>query len=290
MTTPFDAKGGAIDTRAFRRNLARWSEARIAGFVIAGSTGEAALLDEDERSLLLELARDAAPSGMAVVAGAGGESTRGTVRRCRDAAERGAEAVLVRPPAYYRDAMTDEALRAHFLAVADASPVPVILYHIPRYVPVDIGPQLAGELSRHQNIVAVKDSSGDLRNLGALCEACAGRAEVLVGSGAVLYPGLELGASGGILAVALLAPEACAELLAAWERGESAVAGGLQERIGPLHKRVVGAHGVPGIKHALDRLGLYGGPPRAPLLPLGEARRSGVESALRRAGPAVAIA
>lgn len=257
--------------------------------MVAGSTGEAPLLDDDERVLLLELARSAVP-GATVIAGAGAESTRAVIRRCREAAERGAAAALVRPPAYYRDAMTEEALRAHFLAVADASPVPLILYHIPRYVPVEIPPPLAAALSRHENIAGIKDSSGDVRSLGALCEALSGRAAVLAGSGTLLYPGLELGTAGGILAVALLAPQACRELIEAWERGEVAEAGRLQERIGPLHRSVVGGLGVPGVKAALDQLGLAGGPPRPPLLPLDAAGRRRVEGALVAAGLASAPA
>ena len=154
---------------------------------MAGSTGEAPLLDEIEILRLVEWAREVTPGGVPVVAGTGLESTRGTVRLCREVARKGADAVLVRPPSYYADAMTAAALEAHYRAVADGSPVPVVLYHIPRYVPVDLEPDLVASLVRHENVAGIKDSSGDIRNLGELAEACAGEASVLVGSGTLLY-------------------------------------------------------------------------------------------------------
>ncbi len=250
---------------------------------MAGSTGEAPLLTSDELGALTEAARTVI-GGRALIVGTGAESTAEVVRLSRLAAERGADYVLVRAPSYYQPAMTPEVLRVHFLAIADASPVPVLLYHIPRFVPVGLEPELVGRLVQHENIVGIKDSSGDLKNLGALVEACGSRASVLVGSGAHLYPALETGAAGGILGVALLATRSACELHDAWVRGDSAGAGRLQERIGPLHKAVVAGLGVAGVKVALERLGLYGGDPRPPLLPLAEKRRGLVDEALAAAG------
>lgn len=254
------------------------------GLVVAGSTGEAPLLDEIEVLRLVEWAREVTPRGVPVVAGTGLESTRGTVRLCREVARNGADAVLVRPPSYYADAMTGRALDRHYRAVADASPVPVVLYHIPRYVPVDLEPDLVAGLARHENVAGIKDSSGDIRNLGELTEVCAGEASVLVGSGTLLYGGLEVGAAGGILAVGLLATGACGEILEAWRDGDTERAGALQERVGGLHRAVVGKLGVPGVKAALDRLGLEGGPVRPPLQDLEEEGRRRAARALEGAG------
>lgn len=254
------------------------------GIVVAGSTGEAPLLDEIEILRLTEWASEIVPPEVTVVTGTGAESTRQTARLSREAARAGAGAVLVRAPSYYAGAMTDEALTAHYSAVADASPVPLILYHIPKYVPVPLRPDLVARLVRHENIAGIKDSSGDVQNLGALVEACGDRASVMVGAGTLLYGALELGATGGILGVGLLATAACAELLAAWREGDGARAGSLQERIGPLHRAVVGKRGVPGVKAALDALGLAGGLPRPPLLPAGDATREAVRGALAAAG------
>ena len=284
VTTPFDSTTGDVDLEGFASNLAMWCSHPIAGVVVGGSTGELALLEEDEVVALVARAARARRDGTALIVGTGAESTRATVRRCREAASEGADAVLVKPPSYYRGRMSPEALHGFFSEVADASPVPVILYHVPKFVPVEVVPDLAGELVRHPNIAGIKDSSGDMHNLGALCEAVGDRGAVVVGAGTLLYPGLEIGARGGIIAVGLLAAAAACELHRTFKAGRSAEAGRLQERIGPLHKKVVAGIGVPGVKYGLDRLGFVGGLPRPPLLPLTDRERSEVEAALEAAG------
>lgn len=283
VPTPFDPDSGEVDGSAFLSNLRVWFGHSIAGVVVGGSTGEAPLLDAAELERLVAWAREAA-EGRTVTAGTGAESTRETIRLCQAAAGRGADAVLVRPPAYYRDAMTPEVLRLHYEAVADGSPVPLVLYHIPKFVPVELLPELVGALAHHQNVIGIKDSSGDVRNLGALADACEGHAEVLVGAGTLLYAGLEVGAAGGVVAVGCVAPAQACAVYDAWSDGDPVRAGAMQERIGPLHRVVVARLGVPGVKHALDRLGMAGGPPRPPLRPLGETGRRQVAEALEAAG------
>lgn len=284
VTTPFDAATGDPDLDAFTANIRGWCEYSIAGVVVGGSTGEQALLDEDELLALVASGARSRGDGMALIAGTGAESTRATIRLSDLAAREGADAVLVKPPSYYRGRMSPEAIRTYFLAVADASPVPVILYHVPKFVPVDLVPELAGELTRHDNIAGIKDSSGDIHNLGAVCEAVGERGTVVVGAGTLLYSGLEIGARGGIVAVGLLATGAACELYRTFMAGRSVEAGRLQERIGPLHKRVVAGTGVPGVKYGLDLLGMVGGPPRPPLLPATDREREEVAGALERAG------
>jgi 4-hydroxy-2-oxoglutarate aldolase len=284
VTTPFDPATGDPDLGAFAANIQTWCTHPIAGLVVGGSTGEQALLDQDELLALVSRAARSRRDGMALIAGTGAESTRATIRLCDLTAREGADAVLVKAPAYYRGRMSPEAIRTYFLAVADASPVPVVLYHVPKFVPVEIVPELAGDLVRHDNIAGIKDSSADIHNLGALCESVGERGTVVVGAGSLLYPGLEIGARGGIIAVGLLDTGAACELYRTFMAGRSAEAGRLQERIGPLHKRVVAGIGVPGVKHGLDLLGLVGGPPRPPLLPPTDVEREDVARALERAG------
>lgn len=252
--------------------------------MVAGSTGEGPLLDEIEILRLTEWSRDLLPERVPVVAGTGLESTRGTIRLCREVARNGADAVLVRAPYYYRGAMTAGALEAHYRAVADASPVPVVLYNVPKYVPLELEPDLVARLGRHENVVGIKDSSGEIRNLGALVDALGEDGDVLVGAGGLLYGGLEVGVSGGVLAVGLLATEACARILRAGREGDAETAGALQERVGSLNRAIVGKLGVPGVKAALDRIGLEGGPVRSPLRPLESRGRDRVESALSAGG------
>lgn len=279
--TPFDAVTGEVDVVAFRSNLRRWLESSVRGVVIGGSTGEAVLLDRDERASLLEAARDLVPDDRLLVAGTGAESTRETRRLTRDAAERGVDAVLVQPPAFYRGQMTPEALRDHYRAVADDSPVPVILYQVPlRFSTVELVSGLVADLSQHGNVVGIKDSRGDLEALGTLLEAVRSGFQVLVGSGSALYASLEVGAVGGILGVANLLPGETAELHEAFASGRMPEAGRLQEAVGPVHTRVVGGLGVPGVKAALDLLGYRGGDPRPPLPSLRDRERDEVRRAI----------
>lgn len=252
--------------------------------MLFGSTGEGLLLDEGERVRILEAIREAAGHERLLLAGTGAESTRAAIRLSRAAADAGADAVLVQPPAYYRPQLTPEALRDHYTAVAEASTVPVLLYQVPpAYTGADLQPGLVAELARHPNIAGIKDSTGDLKALGALVETCSRDFAILVGSGAVLYGGLEVGACGGILAVAVLAPHDACEIYQLKMAGDAPGAGRIQERLAPLHRAVVGGLGVPGIKAALDLLGLAGGPPRAPLRPLRERERKSVREALHAA-------
>ncbi len=255
----------------------------MSGFVIGGSTGEAPLLSDPELLALVEIASDVA-EGRHRTVGVGAESTGRVIALARDAAERGADAVLVRSPCYYLPAMTPDALAEHFYRVADASPVPVLLYHIPRFVPVTMAPDLVGRLVEHGNIIGIKDSSGDRDHLTALVEACGSNACVWVGSGALLLEALGGGAVGGILGVALLATRAACGVYEAYRTGDEAAGSDLQGRVGPLHRAVVAGLGVPGVKAGLDRLGLRGGAPRPPLRPLTPDRIGTLEAALEAAG------
>lgn len=283
VTTPFDPVTGDSAPVHFRDNLRRWAAQGADGFVLFGSTGEGVLLDEDEKRGLVAFAREVAPE-LVLIAGAGAESTRQVIRLSVVLADAGADAVIVQPPSYYGGTLAPEALRDHFQAIADASPVPVILYHIPKYTHVTMEAGLVRELARHQNIVGIKDSSGDIKRLAEFTEACAGACAVFVGSGTLLFAGLEMGASGGILGVGLLATETCARILQLHAADRKPEAGRLQERIAPVHREVVARLGVPGIKAALDLLGYAGGAPRSPLRSLRDRDREAVANTLREAG------
>jgi 4-hydroxy-2-oxoglutarate aldolase len=284
-TTPFDPVTGEVDLVGFRANLRSFLAHPVRGIVVGGSTGEAVLLDEDERMVLLEGTRDLVPEDRLVVAGTGAESTRTTIARSRASAEKGADAVLVQPPAFYRGAMTDVALVDHYRAVAAASPIPIILYQVPlRMSTLEFSTNLIVELAKIANIVGLKDSRGSLELVGELVDHTPDEFQVLVGSGSTLYGGLELGASGGILAVANLAPGPSAAIHSAHKAGDSAEAGRIQEIVAPVHDEIVAEMGVPGVKVGLDILGLRGGEPRPPLRPLPDDKRETVASVLDRAG------
>ena len=266
VVTPF-AASGEVDADGFVSNVGAHLGAGLHGIVVAGSTGEAALLDEGERAQLVELARGAVPSDRTLLVGTGAESTRAVIARNRIAAERGADGVLVVAPHYYGDAMTPEALREHYLRIADASPVPVLLYTIPKYMHFALPAEVVAGLARHENIVGMKDSSGDATLLRGYLAAQSDSFKVLTGSGVLLGEALTLGAHGSILAVALFAPALALDVVRAAREGRSDVAS-VQARLTPVAARIVGGMGVAGVKAALDHVGLTGGAPRPPLRPL----------------------
>ncbi|MEX2157733.1 MAG: dihydrodipicolinate synthase family protein [Gemmatimonadales bacterium] len=280
IPTPFDPATGDVAPLHLRQNISRLLLDGLDGIVVAGSTGEAPLLDPDEQRRLVAWAREAITDGARLIAGTGAESTRQTIALTQGAAAAGADAVLVRPPGYFAAAHTPASLAAHFRAVADASPVPVLIYNIPKYTHLSLAPELLHQLSGHERIVGVKDSSGDLKNLGAYREAVPSWT-VLAGSASLLYPGLELGCQGGVVGVACFAGRLCMSLVAAFHSGDRVAAGGMQERLAPLDKEIVGKLGPAGVKAAMDAVGLYGGPVRPPLAPVPAADRERVTALVR---------
>lgn len=281
--TPFDGSG-EVDLQAFRVDARAWLEHPVRGFVVGGSTGEAVLLDESERALLWREARELLGDRL-LVAGTGCESLRATQRLNREAADAGADAVLVQPPSFYKGAMKSQVLEDHYRAVADSSKVPVIVYQVPLHLnTLDIPNDVTARLSEHPNIVGIKDSRGQLDLVSDLVEICTEGFQVLVGNGALLYAALEAGAVGGILGVANVLPGESSGIAEEWKGGDRAEAGRLQEIVAPVHRGVVGGMGVAGVKKALDLLGLQGGRPRPPLSPLAESRVDELRQILREAG------
>jgi 4-hydroxy-2-oxoglutarate aldolase len=280
VVTNFERGSGNLDVAAFARNIQAHLAAGLAGVVVCGSTGEAALLSEDERMELLERARREVPMGKRLIMGTGAESTRLTVRRCREAQTVGADAVLVVAPHYYANAMTREVLRAHYQCVADESPLPVLLYNIPKYMHFKLPPELVAELATHQNVIGIKDSSGDFELLSAYLRSRSETFSVLTGNGGQLHPALMAGARGGILAVGLFAARPSVHVFELHGRGEHAAAERIQAGLKSLSVTIVAELGVPGVKAAMDHVGLAGGPVRSPLMELDSAARARVATAL----------
>lgn len=286
VVTPFDA-GEALDLPALAFNLRAHLQAGLDGVLICGSTGEAPLLDDDERRRLTEAARAVVPEDRWLLVGTGAESTRQCVERCRAAAAGGADAVLVVSPHYYANAMTPEVLEAHFRRVADASPVPVLLYNIPKYAHFRLDPELVARLATHPNIVGMKDSSGDMPGLAQYAAVQREDFTLLTGHAGTFATALRLGARGGILAVALFAPELSLEVWRAHREGRAADADDAQRRLGPLGAEIVARMGVPGVKAAMGLVGLRPGHVRQPWLPLGAHDAGTVETLLRDASVGV---
>jgi 4-hydroxy-2-oxoglutarate aldolase len=264
ITTPFRANE-EVDTPALKANIDRWNATGIAGYVILGSTGERVNLNEREFLQVIEVTRQAAPQTMSFIVGAGQQSTRGTIDEIKAAAKTGAEAVLVITPHYYRSAITQEALVAHYNAVADASPIPVILYSMPDLTGIKIEPETAARLSEHQNIIGMKDSSNDIAKFTEAVRQTREDFAMMIGNGTVFSEALQAGARAGILAVGCCAPQICLDIYLAVEGGDIERANALQEKLTPLARAVTKTYGIGGLKAALDMVGYAGGAVRAPL-------------------------
>ena len=283
VVTTFGDRSEAVDLDAFATNLRAYAAAGLSGIIVCGSTGEAALLDEEERRSLIEQTRREVPSDMLVIAGTGAESTRQCVERCKVASEHGAHAVLVVAPHYYSSAMTPAALEAHYRRVADESPLPVLLYNIPKYMHFALEPDLVARLSTHENIVGMKDSAGDLTRLAGYVESQRDDFTVLTGHGGTFHQALELGVRGGILAMSLFAFELTLDIYDSFVAGDRSASAEAQRAMGPLAAEIVGRMGVAGVKAAMGRVGLTGGRVRAPLLPLSVEDEARVDALLRDA-------
>ncbi len=283
VPTFFDADE-ELDLATLHEHIARLRAHGIGNFVALGSNGEAMHLTADERRQVIATVREAAGSEAQVLAGAGALSTRETIALTRLAAEAGGDVALILPPHHYRAAMTPPVLRAHYLAVADASPLPVIIYNMPgNSAGIDLDAETVIALSAHPNIIGLKDSSG---NVTKLAEVAAGAHEgfvVLAGSAGFLLPALVVGARGAIAALANIAPREVLELQALFDEGRLEEARRLQARLVPPNTAVTSGFGVPGLKAALQFVAHYGGAPRRPLPPLGDEARVRLRAILAEA-------
>lgn len=282
IATPFNRRGG-IDEGALRENLLQYAGTDLAGVLVAGSTGEAAYLTDAERLRLVEIARGVIKPPQLLMAGTGVESTVQTVKLSREAIARGADAVLVLPPCYYKPAMCPAVLETHFRVVADALRRPLLIYSIPQFTGFAMDPAMLGRLSRHPNICGIKESSGQLDLDRAILRKSMKGFRVFIGSALSLPAAFELGACGAILSQANFEPQMCIGLYEAYCRKDKQTTAKLRDRLGILAREVTGPFGIPGIKYALDLLGYRGGIPRPPLLPLAPGDRRKIAAALKRA-------
>ncbi|MGH9703040.1 MAG: dihydrodipicolinate synthase family protein, partial [Candidatus Acidiferrales bacterium] len=252
----------------------------LSGYVINGSTGESVLLTWPEIYRLWETAAEEAATGKILIAGTAAESTVETIEHTKKAAAIGYAAALVRTPGYFKPQMNEVTLGEHFLRVADASPIPVVIYSIPQFTGVNVEAAMVARLAEHPNIVGMKDSSGNLLGITEIVEATPLKFQTLVGSASTLYPSLAIGACGAILGLACALPELCVLLYEAARAGDAERARKIQQQLLLPSKLISSRYGIPGLKYALDKLGYYGGPPRRPLLPIDEAARRQIDSAL----------
>jgi len=258
----------SLATEKMQGNIKKLLNHSLAGFLILGSNGELVHLTEKEKFAVYEACRKVIPEDKIMIAGAGGMSTRETIGLCKAAGRLGADAVLVLNPFYYKGAMTKETLKAHYFAVAEASEVPVIVYNMPANSGLDMDADTLVALAGHENIIGLKDSGGNVTKMATVLSMVNPEFQLLAGSAGFLLPALSIGAVGGILALANIAPDRCINIYESFNRGNLAEAKAEQLNVVELNTAVTRKWGVPALKAAMDYLGLYGGPARRPLLPL----------------------
>jgi 4-hydroxy-2-oxoglutarate aldolase len=288
ITTPFATGGETLALDRVKQNLAVYDKTHLAGYAVCGSTGEAILLTWDETDRLFACVAENNPTKKLLIAGTAMESTSETILRTKRAGALGYNAALVRTPHYYKPAMTHAALLEYFRRVADASPIPILVYSIPQFTGVEVPGALVAKLAEHPNICGIKESWGKLNVVKEIIEAAPKRFQTLVGATSIVEASLKLGATGAILGVADIAPDYCAELYEAARTGDSAKADELQKKLTPVSQKCVSELGVAGVKFALDVFsqgsghykGFYGGPTRSPLLPLTVAQQDEVRAVL----------
>jgi len=286
IITPF-TPDESIDAAGLTSNLEKWNDTGVTGYVVLGSTGERVNLNEREFLSVIDITRKAVPQTMAFIVGAGQQSTRGTIDEIKAAANAGAEAVLVITPHYYRSAITQEALVMHYTAVADAAPIPVILYSMPDLTGIKIEPETAARLSEHRNIIGMKDSSNDIAKFADAVRMTGKDFAMMIGNGTVFREALQAGARAGILAVGCCAPQICLDIYQAVQAGDIDWASALQERLTPLARAVTKTYGIGGLKAALDMVGYVGAAVRAPLRAPNPDARVEIEALLREANQAL---
>jgi 4-hydroxy-2-oxoglutarate aldolase len=287
LATPF-ATDGTVSLSGVRQNIARYNQTAVAGYVVLGSTGESVMLSREEADSILVAAREAGIAEKLLIAGTGAESTAETIAKTKRAAALGYQVALVKTPYYYKPAYRADTYIHHYRAVADASPIPILLYSVPIFTGITLETPEIVELSQHPNILGIKDSSGVIQRVAEVVGSAPASFHVLTGGAAVIYPALCVGARGAILALADVLPEKCAELYHLVQSGQHDRAKALQLQLAHASKRILSEGSIAGLKYAMDLRGYQGGVPRLPLLPLKEDKKQAIAALISQLHPAAA--
>jgi 4-hydroxy-2-oxoglutarate aldolase len=281
LTTPF-SPDGSVSVEDIKHNITKYNTTGLTGYVAIGSTGESVLLSRKEIDTVLVAVKESAAPGMQLIAGTGAESTAETIERTKRAAELGYHFALVKTPYYYKPVYKPEVYIAHFRCVADASPIPVILYSVPQFTGVALEAPEVGVLAQHPNIIGIKESSGNVQRAAEMLAAVPPSFQILVGSASMMFPSMVLGAVGAILALASPLPELCVALFNAVRKGDFEEARALQSSVLPASKVIVSQHGIPGVKYAMDQASYRGGLPRQPMLPLQDGEKKAIRDLMAK--------
>lgn len=279
IATPFDHKGDLYKAKV-QHNVDKWNRTGLSGYVVCGSTGESVSLTPEEKIQLWEWVAEYADSGKLLIAGTGVESVRETVALTNRAAEIGYKAAMVRTPHYYKNLVNNTAAQVlYYRSVADQTKIPLMIYNWPQATGVDITPEAVAQISEHPNVIAIKESSGNLEKVMQMIREVKPGFQVMVGSAPTLWPSFAVGAVGAVLAFANAAPYACVTIWEAHRTRDTDAARDWQNRIARASQLVTTKYGIPGLKYAMDLNGYYGGVPRLPLIPIGPEAKKEIEAA-----------
>jgi len=283
VPTSFD-KQGNLYLKMIKENLVSLNAYNLRGYLILGSNGELVMLSEKERIEVLRTARETIPVDKVMMAGTGCQSTRETIDFTRQAADLGTDIALVLNPHYYKSSMSQNVLVNHYKKVADASPIPLVVYNMPANTGIDMDAETIYQISLHPNIIGLKDSGGNVTKMGDLHKRCGNEFQILAGGAGFFLPALSVGATGGILALANILPQLCINLHQMFLEGEIEQAKELQVRLISINTAITRVWGIPALKAAMDMTGLYGGPVREPLLPVDQAQEDTLKQLLMEVG------
>lgn len=286
MITPFDGRG-EIDQRAFIHNLEKWNADKLAGYLVIGSNSETAFLNTEEKLALVKLAVKYHQPERHLMAGTGCESTRETIAFTQACADLGVHSALVLTPHYYDRLMDSDHLIRFYTQVADRSPIPILIYNVPMFTHVNIAADAVEVLSRHPNIVGMKDSTGNMPQLATFLRVADKGFQIFVGTASAWYQALCMGLQAGILALANCLPNACALVQEAYDLGHLDQAFSLYQALFPVNNAVTAQHGVPGLKYACELSGYVGGQVRSPLMPPSDAAKAHIRKVLDEANTTI---
>jgi len=284
IVTPF-ASNQSVAWDKLEENVSKLNTEPLAGYLVHGSNGEFCYLDTRERLEMVKTVKSLCSPGKLLLAGSGAESTIETVRMTEAMAAAGADVAVVVTPSYYKGGMTGAALESHYLTVADASPIPVVLYSVPANTTLDLPLDTVIRLAQHKNIIGIKESGGDITKIASIIHGTRDENfQVIAGSASFLLVSLYLGAVGGICALANVLPGPVCQLMSLHKEGRHEEARALQFRLISPNAAVTKQFGVAGLKQSMDWAGYYGGPTRSPLQPLSSAHTELLSKAFLSSG------
>src|ERR1700733_13778340 len=281
VATPFDHTGAMYRVK-IQHNFEKWSRTSLAGFVIGSLPGEGPLLEAAEKLELLRLAAGAIPEGRTIIVDVSAEGVHAAAKLACASAQAGAHAVVSSVPHQYRNLMYGpETQMLFFRALADQSPVPVLIHNAPQMTGVDLLPETAAKLAEHPNIAGVIETGTPASRVTQIRSLAPKDFAILAGTESQVWESLKAGANGAALAFGSVAPYATIAIWEAFRTREEEAGLDWQARITHPSILVTDMYGVPGLKHAMDLNGYYGGPPRLPFVPVSQDARREIEDAFR---------